>query len=55
MVAYRLVKSIHFLRLRCYDTDAVEYSAVLAVANFRVAGDPETMQLGVINGAYARS
>ena len=48
-------KSIHYLRFRCYDNDATEYWAVLAVANFRGGGDPENMQLGNVEGKYARS
>ena len=47
--------SIHYLRFRCYDNDATEYWAVLAVANFRGGGDPENMTLGNVEGKYARS
>ena len=43
------------MRFRCYDNDAKEYWAVLAVANFRGVGDPENMTLGNLEGKYARS
>ena len=47
-------KNIHFLRFRVYDAKAMEYWAVLAVANFRGVNDTENMMLGKIDGPYAR-
>ena len=43
------------MRFRCYDNDALEYWAVLSVANFRGAGDSELMTLGNLDGKYCRS
>ena len=43
------------MRFRCYDNDALEYWAVLSLANFRGAGDSELMTLGNLDGKYCRS
>ena len=47
-------KAIHFLRFRVYDAKAIEYWAVVAVANFRGVNDSENMMLGKLDGPYGR-
>ena len=54
MMCLLVQKNIHFLRFRVYDAKAMEYWAVLAVANFRGVNDTENMMLGKIDGPYAR-
>ena len=55
MMCLLVQKNIHFLRFRVYDAKAMEYWAVLAVANFRGVNDTENMMLGKIDGPYARA